>query len=125
MLARYKIYRGKRPAYEPLPDGIRQDTRKHTRHPLRPSEEIVNAFLAAPSAKAWQEFESEYAQILKQRVENDRAPFDKLADLATDNDVYLGCSCPTTKNPDVNHCHTVLALRFMKKQYPKLKVMFP
>jgi hypothetical protein len=47
------------------------------------------------------------------------------ADLANNNDVYLGCSCPTKRNPDVNRCHTVLALRFMKRKYPGLKVEIP
>ena len=40
-------------------------------------------------------------------------------------EVYLGCSCPTKKNPNVNHCHTVLALRFMSEHYPALDIVFP
>jgi hypothetical protein len=39
--------------------------------------------------------------------------------------VYLGCSCPSRANPDVQRCHTVLALQFMKKKYPKLRVVLP
>jgi hypothetical protein len=53
------------------------------------------------------------------------APFDALAEQATGEDVYLGCSCPSRANPDVQRCHTVRALRFMKKKYPKLPVMLP
>ena len=125
MLARYKIYRGKRPADELLPDGIRQDTRKHTKHCLRPSEEIVVEYLTKPTSNAWEKFAAKYLQNLEERYEENPTPFDDLADLAIDNDVYIGCSCPTTKNPDVNHCHTVLALQFMKKRYPELAVEFP
>ena len=29
------------------------------------------------------------------------------------------------KNPVPGHCHTYLALGFMKKHYPRLKVMIP
>ncbi len=125
MLARYKIFRGKRPAGERLPNGIRQDTRKHTQHCLRPSAEIVSEYLARPTSGAWTEFAAAYLRILGVRYEADSMPFDVVADLALENDVYIGCSCPTIKNPDVNHCHTVLALRFMKERYPKLQVVFP
>jgi hypothetical protein len=125
MLARYKIYRGKRPSGDPLPDGVRQDTRKHTHHCLRPSAKIVTAYLAGPTPQAWKRFAAEYEEILKERFARDRTPFDKLAEQATQDDVYLGCSCPTEKNPDVNHCHTVLALRFLQQHYPRLKVVFP
>ncbi len=45
--------------------------------------------------------------------------------LATDEDVFLGCNCPTAKNPDVQRCHTVLALKFMQERYPALEVAFP
>lgn len=125
MLARYKIIRGKRPPDEPLPDGVRQDTRKHTRHFLRPTEKIVAEYLAQPTTKAWKKFSTEYTRILEKRFKENRAEFEELAQLANEQNVYLGCSCPTTKNPDVNHCHTVLALRFMRKQFPNLKVQFP
>ena len=107
------------------PDGIRQDTRKHTRHCLRPAEDIVAEYLANPSEKAWQTLASEYQKILKARYAADATPFDELAVLAGTENVYIGCSCPTHKNPDVNHCHTVLALKFMKRHYPKLEVAFP
>jgi hypothetical protein len=50
MLARYTIYRGKRPSVEPFPNGIRKDTRKHTKHCLRPSERMVNEW--APRSPA-------------------------------------------------------------------------
>ena len=41
-----------------------------------------------------------------------------LAEEAKVSDVYLGCSCPTAKNPDVRRCHTVLALKFMHAHAP-------
>jgi uncharacterized protein YeaO (DUF488 family) len=125
MIARYKIYRGKRPASEPLPDGVRKDTRKHTKHCLRPTEEGVRQYLTNPTSKAWKEFAAKYLQSLDQRFEEDPTPFDELAGLAQDQDVRIGCSCPTAKNPDVNQCHTVLALQFMKEHYPALEVEFP
>lgn len=38
----------------------------------------------------------------------------------------LGCNCPTKeKNPAEGHCHTYLALGFMQKHYPRLKVEIP
>lgn len=125
MLARYKIYRGKRPPEQPLPDGLRQDTRKHTRHCLRPTAEIVAEYLAHPTPAAWQRFANSYIRILAERFDEDPAPFHSLRDLAVQQDVLLGCSCPTANNPDVNHCHTVLALEFMQSRYPELDVRFP
>ena len=125
MLARYKIYRGKLPAGVTLPDGIRQDARKHTRHCLRPSAEIVAAYLAAPSDKAWDKMTTAYRKLLEERYAADPTPFEELAELAGEQDVYIGCSCPTKNNPDVNHCHTVLALKFMQQRYPELEVEFP
>lgn len=125
MLARYKMERFRGEDSDPLPAGIRQDTRKHTRHPLRPTEEMVEEYLEAPSAKAWSKLKKAYLAELEKRFGEDRTPFDKLAELATNHDVFLGCSCPTTKNPDVRHCHTWLALEFMKRKYRKLRVEFP
>ncbi|HLU49801.1 MAG TPA: DUF488 family protein [Planctomycetota bacterium] len=125
MLGRYRIVRGKRPPDDPLPKGIRQDTRKHTHHFLRPSEEIVSEYLADPTSAAWKRFEREYRKLIAERFKEDRRPFDELAELASREDVWLGCNCPTERNPDVHHCHTVVALDFMKKRYPKLKVRFP
>ena len=125
MLARYKMYRGRLPADVTLPEGVRQDTRKHTKHCLRPPDRIVAAYLAEPTLKSWKKFRLEYLRILEGRYESDRAPFDKLAELAATESVYLGCSCPTGKNPDVNQRHTVPALEFMKEHYPTLEVQFP
>jgi uncharacterized protein YeaO (DUF488 family) len=124
MLARYSMIRGA-PA-ESLPRGIRQDTRKHTRHVLRPDAEMVESVLEhADDAATWRTFASGYHALLAQRFSEDRAPFDELAELARKEDVYLGCSCPTAKNPDVRRCHTSLALAFMKKHYPDLDVRLP
>jgi hypothetical protein len=119
------MYRGKRPASDPLPDGDRQDTRKHTRHCLRPEPDMVTRYLAEPESYPWREFKHDYQKLLRERFDDDRGPFDELAKLAVETDVYIGCSCPTKKNPDVSHCHTVLALKFMEKLYPKLDVRFP
>ena len=125
MLARYKIYRGKLPPDAQRPEGIRQDTRKHTRHCLRPPTAIVTEYLANPSTEAWEKFESSYLRCLNERWEADPTPFDQLADLAIAENVYIGCSCPTVKNPNVRHCHTVLALKFMQERYTALEVEFP
>jgi hypothetical protein len=121
MLARYHMRRGKPPGV----GGIRQDTRKHTRHCLRPSVEMVCKYLEDPSSYSWQSFERDYFKLLECRFADDRRPFDALAALAQENDVYIGCSCPTAKNPNVYHCHTVLALRFMQQRYPRVRVAFP
>ena len=124
-LHRFKMYRGKRPPDDPLPEGVRRDTRFSTRHCLRPEKELVTRYLEQPTAPAWAKFEKEYAALLDSRFRDDRTPFDELAAQALEENVFIGCSCPTQKNPDVNHCHTVLALRFMQARYPDLDVVFP
>lgn len=123
MLSRYQMRRGARAA--DLPEGVRQDTRKHTRHVLRPTDAIVKAYLAKPSDAAWAKFAERYRALLEQRFAEDRAPFDELARLARETDVWLGCSCPTKANPSVRHCHTWLALEFMRERYPDLEVRMP
>ena len=124
MLARYTMVRGA-PA-STLPRGERQDTRKHTRHVLRPSPEIVAAVFASDGgAEAWARYAETYRGLLDERFAADRAPFDRLAKMARWGDVYLGCSCPSSKNPDVRRCHTTLALAFMKEKYPELDVRMP
>lgn len=123
MLARYSMVRGA--PKSALPAGIRQDTRKHTHHILRPSKEMVATYLASPTDAAWRAFAKDYRALVDERFAEDRAAFDALAELARSNDVYLGCSCPTKANPDVEHCHTVLALAFMKRRYPDLDVRMP
>lgn len=123
MLARYQMARGVPAAA--LPRGIRQDTRKHTRHVLRPSEDMVTRYLASPSAAAWTQFARAYRALLAARLAEDRGPFDQLAELARTHDVYLGCSCPTRHNPDVRHCHTWLALEFLHQHYPALDIRMP
>lgn len=125
MLARYQIVRGKRPPDDPLPDGDRIDIRKHTHHVLSPAPEDVLRYLADPSDEAFERYAREYRALLESRFEADRSAFDALAARARTTDVYLGCNCPTKKNPDVERCHTVLALRFMNEKYPKLKVVLP
>lgn len=125
MLARYHIIRGKRPPSAPLPDGVRQDTRKHTQHILRPEAEAVDRYLANPDLEHFAAFRSSYLRTLKARLHADRPTFEALASLARDANVYLGCNCPTAKNPDVQHCHTTLALHFMAEHFPDLRVVFP
>ena len=125
MLGRYRIVRGVRPADDPLPVGVRQDTRKHTRHILRPETEQVKRLLADASEAAFQRFRAAYLRLLEQRFEQDRTPFDVLSNLARSTDVFLGCNCPTKQQPDLRHCHTYLALGFMRERYPDLVVQFP
>lgn len=120
MLSRYTMIRGA-PASK-LPQGIRQDSRKHTRHVLRPTKELVDSIGPQAEPQAWSAFARDYRALLAHRFAEDRAPFDALAALARDNAVYIGCSCPSAKNPDVRRCHTAYALAFMKKHYPDLDV---
>lgn len=108
-----------------LPQGIRQDARKHTRHILRPTAQMVKCVLSAADAAAFQHFATEYRELLGARFAAEPTRFDDLAALATIHHVYVGCSCPTRTNPDVLRCHTTLALAFMKERYPELDVLFP
>lgn len=125
MLARYRIVRGRRPEDDPLPDGVRQDTRKHTRHVLRPSAELVQALLADPSEVSFRRFARGYRALLEERFEAERERFDQIARLAREQRVYLGCNCPTERQPDVRRCHTALALAFLRERYPDLDVREP
>lgn len=125
MLARYQIVRGTRRPDDPLPDGMRIDVRKHTRHVLRPEAEAVATFLARPTTAEFEKFVRRYLATLEARFKADRVPFDELASTAEHGDVYIGCNCPTKTNPDVGHCHTTAALRFMKTKYPRLRVRLP
>jgi uncharacterized protein YeaO (DUF488 family) len=122
VIGRYRIVRGSRPSDDPLPTGVRQDTRKHTSHPLRPDEEMVRRFLDSGDDAGFERFRRDYLALLEARFEHDRAPFDELVRLAARADVYLGCNCPTRRQPDVSHCHTWLALEFLKGRYPDLEV---
>jgi hypothetical protein len=125
MLARYQIVRGKRSPDRPLPRGKRVDTRKHTRHFLRPDAAGVALFLGGVDDASYARFARAYEATLAERFATERASFDALAEQAQTGDVYLGCSCPSRVNPDVQRCHTVLALRFMQTHYPELKVLLP
>lgn len=125
MLARYQIIRGKRPPSNPLPNGRRIDTRKHTQHFLRPETANVEALIEKPDDRAFARFGKEYRAALAARFASDRRPFDALAELARREDVFIGCNCPTRFNPDVRRCHTALALEFMKRKYPELEVQMP
>lgn len=125
MLTRYKIYRGKRPEDDPKPDGICKDIRKHVKHVLAPTRPMVEAYFKDPSDKSWTSLKKDYLELLNNRFKGQKDKFDELAKLATENDVFIGCNCPTQKNPDINRCHTVLALEFMKERYPDLMIEFP
>jgi uncharacterized protein YeaO (DUF488 family) len=127
MLSRYTICMyGHRPdSAGPLPSGIRQDSRYRTHHILSPTEEIVEAYLADPTDAAWHTFKRRYRALLDERFHEDRMPFDQLARLAQDNDVFLGWNCPTKKNPIHGRCHTYLALEFMHTKYPTLNIVIP
>jgi hypothetical protein len=85
----------------------------------------VERFLSDPSDVGFQRFRADYLALLEQRFAAHRAPFDALAQLARTKDVYLGCNCPTAKQPLVCRCHTYLALGFIAAQYPDLKVRQP
>ena len=124
MLSRYRIVRGKRPTSDPLPVGDRIDTRKHTRSVLRPTAEMVAELLADVDVQ-WPHFEAAYFALLAERWAADASLFDDVARRARDGDVFLGCNCPTKKQPTVARCHTVLALQFMQRHYPDLDVRMP
>lgn len=125
MLGRYRIVRGRRAPDEPLPDGVRQDTRKHTRHVLRPDAAAVAALLADLTPASWRAFAQGYRARLEAQFRADRAAFDAIAAAARAGDVWLGCNCPTAKQPDVRRCHTFLALEFFARRYPHLEVAYP
>lgn len=120
MLSRYRINQW----HPEHVDGIRQDTRKHTRHILRPPGPLVERFLGDPSLD-FGEFRGEYTQTVAERFARDPRRFHDLAELADRHDVYLGCSCTTKRQPDITHCHTWLALEFMRDTFPGLDVRFP
>jgi len=68
MLSRYTIYRRRPADAGPLPNGIRQDTRYRTRHILRPTEEIVEAYLADPTDINGACFKKKYLALLDERI---------------------------------------------------------
>jgi hypothetical protein len=127
VLGRYHIRRGQPLSTLParVRAGRRHDTRKHTRHCVHPAPELVEALLSAPPERreqAWREYSRRYLTLLAERFAEDRSPFDRLCELATSGDVFLGCSCPSAVNPNAAHCHVVLALQFMRQRYPGLEV---
>lgn len=122
MLARYQIVRGRRREGDPLPEGKRYDTRKHTQHVLRPTQELVEEFLSDPSQAGFERFRTAYVALLEERFAEQPGRFDALAQEARQGDVFLGCNCPTARQPDVRHCHTWLALEYFARKYPDLDV---
>ena len=125
MLRRYTIYRRRPADAPPLPEGIRQDSRWRTRHILRPTQELVENYLDDDPDAGWEEFRTRYWELLESRYADDPEAFEALADLARSHSVYIGCSCPTRKNPDVRRCHTFPSLQFMKEKFPDLDIAFP
>ncbi|MBI4603154.1 MAG: hypothetical protein HY721_14440 [Planctomycetes bacterium] len=124
MLRRYQIppMYGRFPPDHPALNGIRQKTTFKTQHCLRPTKDLVDEYLAHVTEAAWRKYERLYFRILEARFLESREPFDKLAAVAGVKDLFLGCYCPTETNPDPDHCHTFLAVRFMKEKYPELEV---
>ncbi len=119
MLSRKKIlYRHK------IPTNV-VNTTWAVKHFLSPSKEMVDKYIGSPSVEAWEEYKKLYLDLIKIRFSNNPLPFERLAKQAIDEDVYLGCYCPTKINPDVYKCHTILALKFMEQHYPDLDVVFP
>lgn len=86
---------------------------------------MVETYLTDPTEEAFATFQAAYLELLEDRWRDERPAFDDLAELARRHAVFLGCSCPTKKNPDVRHCHTWMALQFMAQRYPDLEVIFP
>ena len=124
MLKRYQIIRGKKVSGR-HPQEVYRDTRKHQNHCLAPTRTMVLEYLQDPSPKAWKLYERDYLKLLQQWFDRNPSQFDELAGKALRTDVYIGCSCPTKTNPDVYKCHTVLALEFMKSNYPALEIELP
>lgn len=104
---------------------MRQDTRKHTRHILRPEANAVARYLRDPTASSWRSFAQDYRKLLGERYAGSPEAFEALRDLATEGDLWLGCNCPTAKNPDVRHCHTFLALQYLAERFPELEIQWP
>jgi hypothetical protein len=74
---------------------------------------MVEDFLANPNDEAWLRFRDGCHALLKTRQLEEPERFVELASLSSDNDVLIGCSCPTAKQPHIERCHTWLALEFM------------
>ncbi len=101
------------------------DTTYAAKHFLSPTEAMVKKYQSSPSDTAWREYENEYLKIIQERFEKNQELFDVLARRAMNENVKLGCFCPTRRIPDVYMCHTVIALRFMQEKYPELEVELP
>ena len=86
---------------------------------------LITYYLEDATDSGWQEFAAAYRALIARRFTEDRKPFDELASRARETDVWLGCSCPTVKNPDVRRCHTFLALEFLRERYPDLDIVWP
>jgi hypothetical protein len=122
MLGRFQLKRGV--AYPKAKGAQFKDTRKHTSHVLAPPTPLVKAYFQSPTLEAWQKFQTGYLQALRERFRKTPERFEELRELATSGDYYLGCNCPTTKNPFPCRCHTIVAIEFLKELYPDLEVDF-
>ena len=83
---------------------------------------MVEALLEDVDA-GWPAFRDGYRRLLEARWAEDPAPFEALAERARRGDAFLGCNCPTRRQPDVRRCHTALALAFMKERFGELEVV--
>jgi hypothetical protein len=83
---------------------------------------MVEEYLRDPSDSGWHKFAEDYGELVESRFAEDRKPFDELAQLGLNDNVFLGCSCPTKKNPDSQRCHTALALDFMLDKYRDMEI---
>ena len=84
--------------------------------------------IAAAVAISWlwrRRFAADYRRLLAARRRERPEAFDALARAAREGDLWLGCNCPTARNPDVRRCHTFLALAFLSTAYPDLEVAWP
>lgn len=123
MLSRFQIKRGVN--YPRVPGALFKDTRKHVKaHVLAPTKDMVTRYLSQPTLDTWQWFQREYLLELQKRADERPEEFEELRRLAQTGDYYLGCSCPTPRNPLPCRCHTIVALEFMKERYPDLNVEF-
>ena len=86
---------------------------------------VVGIYLGDISDAAWAHSEVAYLESLEQRYADNPSPFEKLAAMAMEKDVFIGCSYPTQKNPNPMHCHTVPALRFISSKFPDIEIQLP
>jgi len=120
VLARYQIVRGKRPEGNPLPEGVRVDIRKHTKHFLRPTRQR-RGVPERPGRRAFRQFSARYDPTCRP-VSPKNGARSTPCGTGRKRRRLPRMHCPTRTNPEVTRCHTVLALGFMKRKYPRLPI---